>query len=88
MPLRAALPLLVRELTESTLLRTLRLIDVGVLERAITGFTQPQTPHDAAPFQIVTPCGTRLQAHAVDGKALRGTTAYGTQTHLMCGATR
>jgi hypothetical protein len=82
-PLRAALPLLVRLPSESTLLRTLRLIDVSVLERAIAGLTQPHTAADVAPSQVITPRGTILQAHAVDGKALRGATACGTATHLV-----
>jgi hypothetical protein len=32
---------------------------------------------------MVTPCGTILQAQAVDGKTLRGTTACGVSTHLV-----
>jgi predicted transposase YbfD/YdcC len=81
--LRAALPLLMRLPSESTLLRTLRLVDVTVLEAAIARLTAPQTPAEVAPGDVVTPLGTRLQALAVDGKTLRGTTACGVPTHLV-----
>lgn len=81
--LKDALPHLIRLPRESTLLRTLRLIDVTVLEGAIAQLTAPQTAADAAPSEVVTPCGTRLQAQAVDGKTLRGTTACGVPTQLV-----
>ena len=81
--LRAALPHLTRLPSESTLLRTLRLIDVTVLEKGIAALTQPQTPAHAAPARVITPAGTILQAQAVDGKALRGATACGAKTHLV-----
>ncbi|WP_141508777.1 ISAs1 family transposase, partial [Candidatus Chloroploca asiatica] len=79
----AALPPLVRMPSESTLLRTLRLVDVTVLETALAGLTAPQTPAHGAPSEVVTPLGTRLQAFAVDGKTLRGATACGAPTHLV-----
>lgn len=81
--LRAALPELVRLPSESTLLRTLRLIDVRVLEDALAQLTPPQTAAETKASQVVTPCGTILDAHAVDGKALRGATACGAPTHLV-----
>jgi predicted transposase YbfD/YdcC len=81
--LRAALPGLTRLPSESTLLRTLRLIDIAVLEQAMAGLTQPQAPAETTVGQVVTPCGTRLQAQAVDGKVLRGATACGAPTHLV-----
>jgi predicted transposase YbfD/YdcC len=81
--LKAALPQLVRIPSESTLLRTLRLVDVGVLEAALAGLTAPQAPQQAAPSEVVTPLGTRLQALAVDGKTLRGASACGSPTHLV-----
>jgi predicted transposase YbfD/YdcC len=81
--LRAALPDLTRLPSESTLLRTLRLIDVTILEQAVARLTRPQTPADAAASQIVTPAGTILQAQAVDGKTLRGATNSGAPTHLV-----
>src|SRR5438552_2730295 len=59
--LRMALPDLRRLPSESTLLRTLRQIDVAVLEAAVARLTQPQTDADSAPSQVVTPCGTILQ---------------------------
>jgi predicted transposase YbfD/YdcC len=81
--LKGALPQLVRIPSESTLLRTLRLVDVAVLEAALARLTTPQTTPQAAPSQVVTPLGTRLQALAVDGKTLRGATACGAPTHLV-----
>lgn len=81
--LKLALPLLLRLPSESTLLRTLRLVDVTVLEAALTALTAPQTPAQAAPSAVITPLGTCLQALAVDGKTLRGTTACGVPTHLV-----
>ncbi|MEI6180877.1 MAG: ISAs1 family transposase [Chloroflexales bacterium] len=78
-----ALPHLNHIPSESTLLRTLRLVDVLVLETAIAGLTMPQTPAQAAPSEVVTPLGTRLQALAVDGKTLRGASACGAPTHLV-----
>jgi hypothetical protein len=81
--LTAALPQLVRIPSESTLLRTLRLVDVTVLEVALAGLTALQSPQQAAPSAVVTPLGTRLQALAVDGKTLRGATACGAPTHLV-----
>ncbi|NWF78932.1 MAG: transposase [Chloroflexi bacterium] len=62
---------------------TLRLVDVAVLEVALAGLTAAQTPPQAAPGEVVTPLGTRLQALAVDGKTLRGATACGAPTHLV-----
>lgn len=81
--LQDALPQLIRLPSESTLLRTLRLIDVLVLEQAIAHLNAPQSAADATPSQVVTPAGTRLQAQAVDGKTLRGTTACGRPTQLV-----
>ena len=81
--LTIALPQLVAIPSESTLLRTLRLVDVTVLEAAVANLTRPQTPQQAAPSEIRTPLGTRLQALAVDGKTLRGASACGAPTHLV-----
>ena len=81
--LKAALPQVVRIPSESTILRTLRLVDVAALEAAIAQLAAPQTPAQEAPRAIVTRLGTRLQALAVDGKTLRGATACGAPTHLV-----
>lgn len=81
--LKAALPQLVRIPSESTLLRTLRLVDVVVLEAALAGLAAAQNPQQAAPSEVVTPLGTRLQALALDGKSLRGASASGAPTHLV-----
>src|SRR5512145_530994 len=56
--LKAALPQLVRIPSESTLLRTLRLVDVVVLEAALAGLAAAQNPQQAAPSEVVTPLGT------------------------------
>ncbi len=81
--LRAALPQLTRLPSESTLLRSLRLLDVSLLEAAVARLTAPQTPTDLLSAQVVTPSGTILEAQAVDGKALRGASACGAKTHLV-----
>ncbi len=81
--LKAALPQLVRIPSESTLLRTLRLVDVAILEAELARLATPQTAAQAAPSEVVTPLGTRLQALALDGKTLRGATACGAPTHLV-----
>jgi predicted transposase YbfD/YdcC len=81
--LQAALPEVVRLPSESTLLRTLRHIDHRWLEGAVAQLNQPQTPLEERADQVVTPAGTILQAHAVDGKAARGATACGTPPHLV-----
>jgi predicted transposase YbfD/YdcC len=81
--LKAALPLLVRIPSESTLLRTLRLVDVTVLEAALGRLRPAQTRVQAAAGELVTPLGTRLRALALDGKTLRGASACGAPTHLV-----
>ena len=81
--LRAALPILSRLPSESTLLRTLRQIDVTLLETTMASLTQPHSAAEHAASQLRTPCGTLLQAQAVDGKAVRGATACGAPTHLV-----
>jgi predicted transposase YbfD/YdcC len=81
--LRQALPSLSRLPSEATLRRTLRQLDVGVLEAALARLSEPQTSAETARGELLTPCGTRLQAQAVDGKALRGATACGAPTHLV-----
>lgn len=81
--LRTALPDLTRLPSESTLLRTLRLIDITILEAAITSLTKPHSALDRQASVVLTPKGTLLQAQAVDGKALRGATACGAPTHLV-----
>jgi len=81
--LHASLPELTRLPSESTLLRTLRQLDVTRLEAALADLAQPQAPIRTDAAQVVTPCGTSLTAHAVDGKAVRGATACGAPTHLV-----
>ncbi|GAB4433993.1 MAG: hypothetical protein OHK0015_23340 [Chloroflexi bacterium OHK40] len=81
--LRAALPNLTRLPSEATLRRTLRQLDVGLLEAALARLSDPQTIEETARGEVLTPCGTLLQAQTVDGKTLRGATACGAPTHLV-----
>lgn len=81
--LRQALPNLNRLPSEATLRRTLRQLDVQLLEAALARLSEPQTVEETTRGELTTPCGTRLQAQAVDGKALRGATACGAPTHLV-----
>jgi len=61
----------------STFRRTLRAIDVGILEVRLAQFAQeldpPPPPATTAPWQ----------AQAVDGKAVRGANRHGAQLHLV-----
>lgn len=92
-PLRQALPDLSRLPSESTIARTVRLIDVSVLEKLVAALNQATYETERLSSQITTPCGTLLLAQAVDGKTLRGATACGAPTHLVslvlhaCGTT-
>jgi len=49
--LKAALPQVVRIPSESTILRTLRLVDIATLEAAIAQRAAPHTPAQEAPHQ-------------------------------------
>ncbi len=55
--LKAALPQLVCIPSESSLLRTLRLVDVAVLEAALARLTTSQGPQQAVTSEVVTPRG-------------------------------
>jgi predicted transposase YbfD/YdcC len=79
--LQALLPDLLRVPSESTFLRTLRAIDVGALENALSQFTQTLVPQPAA----VEPADSAhaLYGQALDGKAVRGANAHGRRTHLV-----
>ncbi len=81
--LRAALPRLHRLPSESTILRTLRCIDVDSLEQQLARLvlTRPPAPQDAGDAPAA-PC-TRWQGQAVDGKWVRTATAHGARTLLL-----
>jgi predicted transposase YbfD/YdcC len=81
--LRTALPTLTCIPSESTLLRTLRQLDVGALEQHLAQFVATLPP--AAPFAgcIISEHGEVLQGQAIDGKSVRTATAHGDHTHLV-----
>jgi predicted transposase YbfD/YdcC len=81
--LRTALPTLTRIPSESTLLRTLRQIDVGALEQHLAQFVA--TLPTATPYEgcIISEQGEVLQGQAIDGKSVRTATAHGDHTHLV-----
>lgn len=81
--LRVALPRVHRLPSASTILRTLRCIDVEHLEHplarlVLTTPPVPDDPGDATP--ALRPC---WQGHAVDGKWVRTATAHGARTLLL-----
>jgi predicted transposase YbfD/YdcC len=84
--------------SESTLLRTLRHVDVPALEQHLTQFTQsvaapaaplPPTPAASAgvghgtALPLPPPAPAPLVGQALDGKAIRGAQAHGQRTHLV-----
>jgi len=81
--LHAALPELVCIPSASTLLRTLRQIDAGVLEQHLAPFVEclpTTTPYAGC---IISPHGEVLQGQAIDGKSVRSASAHGDRTHLV-----
>ena len=81
--LRTALPDLTRIPSESTLLRTLRQIEVGALEQHLAQFVASlptATPYAGC---IISEHGEVLQGQAIDGKSVRSATAHGDHTHLV-----
>jgi len=68
--------------SESTVVRALRHVDVTALEQRIAQFGQ--SSDTAAPTgTIACPNGERLEAQAIDGKAVRGAGTHGQATHLV-----
>lgn len=65
--------------SESTLLRTLRHVDIAALEQHLAAFVRVLTTPASAPSDPASP----LQGQAVDGKAIRGAQAHGERTHLV-----
>ena len=81
--LRTALPDLTRIPSESTLLRTLRLIDPGCLEQYLAQFVSSLPTATRYAGCIISQHGEVLQGQAIDGKCVRSATAHGDQTHLV-----
>lgn len=79
---QALLPDLVRVPSESTFLRTLRVIDTPALEHALAQFTQTLAHTQPA---VVEPDDQDqpLVGQALDGKAVRGANAHGGRTPLV-----
>jgi predicted transposase YbfD/YdcC len=81
--LRQRLPDLHRLPSESTILRTMRQLDGGLLDRLVTTYTaRLPTATDHAGC-IITLQGEVLQGQALDGKTVRGANAHGDKTHLV-----
>jgi predicted transposase YbfD/YdcC len=68
--------------SESTVVRALRHVNVAALESSIAQFGQ-HAETVASAGTISCPNGERLEAQAVDGKALRGPSTHGQTTHLV-----
>ena len=67
----------------STLLRTLRQLDVALLEQYVAAFTAGLPEGSDYPGCLVTAQGEILQGQALDGKTIRTATAHGNRTHLV-----
>lgn len=68
--------------SESTLVRALRHVNVRALESCIAQFEQ-RAATAASEGTINCPNGERLEAQAIDGKAVRGASTHGQATHLV-----
>ena len=69
--------------SESTLLRTIRAINVEALERHVAAFVAQLPDPVAESGQVLSAQGELLEGHALDGKTVRTTTAHGNRTHLV-----
>ena len=68
--------------SESTVVRALRQVDVSALERRVAQVGQQRDP-GVPNGTISCPNGERLDAQAIDGKAVRGALTHGQATHLV-----
>ena len=68
--------------SESTIVRALRYVNVSALESRIAEFGQ-RAATAASEGRINSPNGERLEAQAIDGKAVRGASTHGQTTHLV-----
>lgn len=80
---QAAVPELKRPPSEATLRRTLRLLDVSILEQYVAAFVAGLPELSGYPGCVVTAEGEILQGQAIDGKTIRTATAHGNRTHLV-----
>lgn len=67
----------------STLLRTIRALDVKILEQQVAAFVAQLPDSDARSGQVISAQGEILEGHALDGKTVRTATAHGNRTHLV-----
>ncbi len=81
--LRARLPQLHRLPSESTILRTLRSIDVHSLEQQLARLVPPLPPGPTPMRAAPPPRRPAIQGQAVDGKWIRTATAHGARTLLL-----
>jgi len=82
--LRAALKPSTKQMPSgATFYRTVRKIDLVVLETQLAGLTQPLARETAARAAIVTPEGQILQGQAFDGKEVHGAHAHGQPLTLV-----
>ncbi len=81
--LRATLPGLQWLPSESTILRTLRCVDVHSLEHQLTRLLPSVSPLPTHPHTAPPPRRPRIQGRAVDGKWVRTATAHGARTLLL-----
>ena len=80
---QAAIPELKRPPSQATLRRTLRLLDVALLEQYVAAFVASLPEPSGYPGCVITPQGQILQGQALDGKTIRTATAHGNRTHLV-----
>lgn len=80
---QALLPELHHPPSASTLLRTLRQLDVALLEHHVAAFVATLPEGEGYPGCIVTAQGEIVQGQALDGKTIRTATAHGNRTHLV-----
>lgn len=67
----------------ATLRRALCQLDIAAFEGHLAAYTQQVNQDDALSGRIETQAGTVLQGQSVDGKTLRGASAYGDKVHLV-----
>src|SRR5581483_969917 len=67
----------------STVLRTLRQLDVALLEQYVAAFGASLPQADGYRGCVITAQGEILQGQALDGKTVRTASAHGNRTHLV-----
>ena len=69
--------------SESTLRRALRQVDVAALEQRLAQYTSPIASAAEPQVAVISSQGKILHGQALDGKAVRGASAYGQPPHLV-----